>query len=243
MATVTSSEPRLKTRAMPPERGIVEEDDAEDRKQKHDRQQAVGDDPLQAVAEVLERHARHGQIAGRVAVQHGRRKAHQAVPEGGFDPRRRAPLEPHHRRALQQVKHRAEQAEPRQRRSRGIDRSGAPARHDVVRDEAERERRQQLDEAAGKPGEHQPRQVRARALQGEPQQVARLHAPRRQGAIEHPGFVLQRGGALRRDPHAAPADRVDLPVAPERSRQQRDGLAVLGAERQQGVAVAPPPLA
>ena len=141
------------------------------------------------------------------------------------------------------MKQRAEQAEPRQRRGCGIDRAGAPACHDVVRHEPEREGRQQLDEPAGKPGKYQPHQVRARALQGEPQQVARLRAPRRKGAIEHPGFVLQRSGALRRDPRAAPADRVDFPVAPERSRQQRDRLAVFGAERQQGVAVAPPPLA
>ena len=69
-----------------PQRGIVEEDDAKHREQKNDRQQAVGRDSLQPVAKILERHPRHGQIAGPTAVQHAWRKAHETVPEGRFDP-------------------------------------------------------------------------------------------------------------------------------------------------------------
>ena len=51
-----------------PEDAIVKKDDAKYRKQEDDRQQAIGNDPLQAVANILECHSRHGQIAGRLAV-------------------------------------------------------------------------------------------------------------------------------------------------------------------------------
>ena len=226
-----------------PESRIVEEDDAEDRKQKNDREQAVGDDSLQAVAKLLERHPRHGQIAGRMAVQDAWRKAHQAVPDGSLDPRCRAPLQPHHRRASKHVQQCADQAKPRQRHGHDIKYSGAPAPRDLARNEPESERRQQLDQAARKPGDRQPRQVGARSVQRDSQQVCRPHGPRRQRPIEHPGFVLKRAGALRRHADTALADRVDFPVAPESSRQQRDGPAVSGAECQQRVAVTPPPVA
>ena len=110
-----------------PEGGIVEEDDAKNRKQKEDRQQSVGDDALYPVAKFLKRHPRHGQIARRMAVQNAWRKAHEAVPEGRFDARSRAPLEPRHRRALKEVQQGAEQAEARHRHGRGIERSGGSA--------------------------------------------------------------------------------------------------------------------
>ena len=80
-------------------------------------------------------------------------------------------------------------------------------------------------------------------MHGDSQQVCRFHVRRRQWPIEHPGFLLQRVGAVRRKLDTALADRVDFPVAPECSRQQRNGLAVLGAECQQCVAVAAPPVA
>ena len=78
-------------------------------------------------------------------------------------------------------------------------------------------------------------------MQGDSQQVCGSHVPRRQWPVEHPGFLLQRAGAVRRHPDPALARRVDLPVASEHSRQQRNGLAVLGPERQHRVAVAAPP--
>ena len=52
-----------------PESGIVEKDDGKNRQQKYERKYAVGDDALHAIAKILKRHSRHGQVAGRVAVQ------------------------------------------------------------------------------------------------------------------------------------------------------------------------------
>ena len=67
------------------------------------------------------------------------RKAHEPVPEGSFDPGRRAPLKPHHRRALKHVQQRPEQAKSRQCHGNGIERSGASARGHLIRDESKRE--------------------------------------------------------------------------------------------------------
>jgi len=147
----------------------------------------------------------------------------------------------HRRRGLKEVRQRAEQAEPRHRHGHGIGRSGGSARRRRVRDEPGRERRHELDQAARKPGHHQPRQIRRRSTQRDPQQVRRLHVPHRQRPVEHPGLVRQRGGTIRRHPDAALADRIEFPVAPPPSRQERHGLAVFGAECQHRVAVAAPP--
>ena len=80
-------------------------------------------------------------------------------------------------------------------------------------------------------------------MQGDSEKVARFHGSRRQRPIEHPGLVAQRVGAGRRHPDAALAYRIDFPIPPQRPRQQRHGLAVLGAECQHRVAVAAPPVA
>ena len=128
---------------------------------------------------------------------------------------------------------------PASRHGHDVESLGASACRNVIGDEAKRERRQQLDQATRETGQHQPHQVRGRSMQGDPQQVRRSHVPRRQWPIEHPGFIAQRAGAIRRDPDTALADRVDFPIAPERSRQQRHRPAVFGAERQQRVAVPP----
>ena len=228
------------------EGGIVEKDHHENREQENDRQKAVGDGSPQAVAEVLERHAGHGQVAGGMTVQNAGGKAHETVPEGGFDPGCGTPLEPHHRHVLKQVQQGAQQAERRYAHGDRKEGSRASARRDLIRDESEGEGRQQPDQAVRKTGDHQAREIRGRSAQGDAQQVHRFHIPRRQWPVEHPGFVAQRAGpfqAGRRNPDAASGDRVDLPVCPEHSRQQRNGPAVLGAEGQHRVAVAAPPAA
>ena len=110
-----------------------------------------------------------------------------------------------------------------------------------MRDEPERERGYQLDQAAGQPGEREPRQVSRRSTEGDPEKVRGLHRRGRQRPIEDPGLLPKGAGAIRAEPDAALADRVDFPVAPEHSRQQRHRLAALRTEGQHRVAVAAPP--
>ena len=137
----------------------------------------------------------------------------------------------------------AEQAEPCQRRGQGVEHPCASARHDVIRHKSQRERRQQFDQPAGQPGDHQPRQIPGRSMQGDSQQVSWIHVPGRERPVEHPGFRLERAGPIRRHTDTALTDRVDLPVTPEHSGEQRNGLTVPGTERQQRGAVATPPAA
>ena len=80
-------------------------------------------------------------------------------------------------------------------------------------------------------------------MHGDAQQVCRFHSRRRQWPVEHPGVLLQRIGAIRRNPATAFGDRINFPVASEHSRYQRDRLAVPGAESQQCAAIAAPPVA
>ena len=80
-------------------------------------------------------------------------------------------------------------------------------------------------------------------MERDPEQVGRPDVARRQRPVERPGLLAQRGRDLRRHPDAPLGDRVDFPVAPERCRQERHRPVVPGAEREQRVAVAPPPFA
>ena len=98
-------------------------------------------------------------------------------------------LEPHHRRALEEVQQCAEEAERRDRHGDGVERPHASAPRYLIRHEPQGERRQQPDQAVWQPGNDQPREISGRSAQGDSQQIRRLHVPRRQGLIERPGFI------------------------------------------------------
>ena len=176
-----------------------------------------------------------------MAVQDGRRQAHESIPEGRFRTRGRAPLKAHHGHALPEMQQGPEQAEPGQHPGYGIDGTGGAARGDLMGDEAERQGRQQLDQPAGKPGGHQPGDVRRRAVQGQTKQVPGLDLAVWQRAAEHPRLLAKRLGLLFVHANGALADRVNFAVAPEHTRQQSHGLTVLFAKSQHRMAVGAPP--
>ena len=190
----------------------------------------------------MEGHAGRGQIAGWMAAQDARRQTHEAVPEGGLDPRCPASFDSHHRGARKQVQHGPEHPETGHRQSDRVERARVAACRDVMRNEAERNGGQKLDQTARKPGDDQPQPPSGGSMQRDREQIRRLRFLRRQRPVENPGVPRQGAGAGCGHPGAALGARFDLPVAPEHSRQQRDRLAVGLAECQHRVAVPAPPV-
>ena len=221
--------------------GVVEKDDNKGRQQGKDRQNGIGVDALHGVAEILESHAPHRQVASRVTVQHARRQPEQSVPERRFEPGCRAPFEAHQRHALQDVQHYPDQRENRQCCGRRIEQPGVAAWNDVIRNEAQHQGRQQHDQTAGQAGQHQARQIDGQPLSGDPEQIGGSGAGGRQRSIEQPGVGAQPAGAFGRHTGAAPADGIDLLVAPQQVGHQRHGPAVLRSKGQHRITVAEPP--
>ena len=217
---------------------IVDQDQQNRRRQENHREHGIRHHPLHGVAQGLERHSPHREIARRVALQKPRRQAEQAVPEGGLYAGCGAPFEAHERHSLEDVQQRPHQAQRRQCRGHRIQQGGLPGRDHLVGDEAHDHGRRQHDQTGQQPRRHVAREVHGQPLSGELQQIPEIHPGGSQRPIENPGIAGEVFGALGGDPGTAFRHRIHRPIAPQRARQQGYRSAVGGAKGQHGAAVA-----
>ena len=156
----------------PSEPGVAPGDEHEHGQQEHHRQHPVADHAACGVAPLLERHAPHGQVVGRVPPQHAGRQPQQPVPERGFHAGRGATLDAHQGHAVHDVEQGAGEAEGHQGQTDPVDEAGIAGWDRLVRDQAERHGRQQHDQAAQESGHHEAGQIGAQSRPCDAPQVA-----------------------------------------------------------------------